>query len=1166
MSSVGVRVLGPVAIVDGSGTATPVRAPQEQVLLVALVLASPHVVSTGKLIDIIWGEAPPSSAGASLKALVHRVRRKFGRDVVATSPGGYRLGAPLESDHAKAVAASLKAAEALREHEWDQAVTLTAEAEALFSVIESGVLSTTAGGRALAVTLAELHKQIAAQSIDARLGAGEDESLIGRLEERVAAEPLAERNWERLMIALYRSGRQAASLGAFQRARAALVDGAGLEPGPELQALERRIIEQDSTLLRGDPAASRTFEDPLEGPPPVEPSHDSQPDPSQRPWEDTPSAALDLDWLPTPIALVGRHRELAHVWEAVEATRTTGRQRFVVVNGNAGMGKTRLLAEIAGRARSEGMTVLYGRCDPDAVSAHRPFAQAFERLLYTSPDAFVDSSDALVASAARVAPALGSAGPVTAESGEAGDIEIAYAAFAKLLAGLGETNGAVLLLDDLHWARPATISLLRFLVDSAAPSKVPIIGTYRPRDLDHGSGVSDGLADLHRHSRTTEIELRGLDHGEVAALIAAVAQQGEIPDELTSWVVRATSGVPYLIGETLRHLVDNELIVRRQGRWQLGRDGLTEIPTGVRLLVGQQLARLSESTRSILMVAAVAGLEFDLTVVAAASDAGEAVVLDALEGATLEGLVEEVGFGRWRWSHDLARKVVVDSVSLTRQVHIHWRLAETLNRAARPDHGAIARHAIQGALAGDPRVVASMLRDAANHLLGGDPESALACAKAGLEALAEPDADPDAAALLVIQAIAHNRLPGEHDTALVARAEQAALASGDTELIVRAITLDEYSSLPAYAYWVGTRTSHLASIRSALAQLPVTAADERALVLNHALELLHHVEPDEGRIAMADELEALLRGDAIAPLTRHRLTSRLKRDLPIVANQREHARLLDAALRSKAATLEAPGGPLSSGQRLAEVIVQTRAGRFDESLATLHSLLESEATIGQTNDVVAHAWLANILSSRSDVEGLRAILVWLEGIHPSARTRFILETLRLDLYVGISLTTGEPLDGLRQFETRGTEDNLAPALRVSNRIAQAWLAHEFGARDLARSMVDELIATNAGAKGTIQTAALLVELLDKLGSDYQPPHEVADALAAYSGEWIFSAGFCLGPIDYYLARLDHVWGRDPSVHLDAAMGSAQANRATFWVTRLSTFGDTLGRAEVTVPR
>jgi predicted ATPase/DNA-binding SARP family transcriptional activator len=322
--SVEIRLLGGLEVLDDNGAQVEVPGAKRRTLLAALALRPGQVVSSEQLVEAIWGEHAGGTAANSLQALVSKLRRSLPANVVSTHGGGYALELRAESiDIGRFEAIALKGRKALSNGEAESARALFREALGLW---RGSALSEFAYDEFAQIEITRLSEERASvleDRIDADMLAGRHGEIVAELEAVVAAEPLRERLRGQLMLALYRSGRQADALRQFQEARRVLGEELGLEPGPELRRLEAAILVQEPDL-----AAVQAI--------PVGP-------------ETVQSRRTNLH--PPPTETIGREDDLASLLALTSA------HRLVTVVGAGGVGKTRLAIEtglVAGQAFRDG--------------------------------------------------------------------------------------------------------------------------------------------------------------------------------------------------------------------------------------------------------------------------------------------------------------------------------------------------------------------------------------------------------------------------------------------------------------------------------------------------------------------------------------------------------------------------------------------------------------------------------------------------------------------------------------------------------------------------------------------------------------------------------------------------------------------------------------------
>ncbi len=330
--SLEVRMLGPLEVWRGRERVALGAAKQRALL--SLLLIRRADVSRDVLVEALWGEMPPSGVRNTLQVYVSRLRQVLGRDVIETTPSGYRLClAPGAVDAERFETLFREGRDLLACGNAGGALGLLSEALGLWRGPALADVRYEAFAQAEAGRLEELRLGCLEDRLQAALKLGRDAELVGELEALVIEQPLRERLRGQLILALYRSGRQAEALAEYQAARRMLSDELGLEPSPELRELERMILAHDPGLAAPEPPLLQ-----------------------------------NLPLLPTPF--VGRERELTELMKLVR----TGSRRAVTVTGPGGSGKTRLAIEAASRLHPGSSTVSGGcRCSrlPIQSSCHR---------------------------------------------------------------------------------------------------------------------------------------------------------------------------------------------------------------------------------------------------------------------------------------------------------------------------------------------------------------------------------------------------------------------------------------------------------------------------------------------------------------------------------------------------------------------------------------------------------------------------------------------------------------------------------------------------------------------------------------------------------------------------------------------------------------------------
>ena len=401
--------------------------------------------------------------------------------------------------------------------------------------------------------------------------------------------------------------------------------------------------------------------------------------------------------LPGPLRLTpsfpfaGRSRELATLRGLIPAPDGDG-LRFALVGGEAGSGKSRLVREFAQEADAAGAFVLYGACDAVVQRPYRPFVEALDQLARVADPAELraDLGEG-GGELSRLLPDLsqrvgGLAVPAAADPDT--ERHRLHSAISDLLTAVSRRTPLVVIVEDAHWADPPTLLLLRHLARGAPDAHGLVLTTFRDTEAEIPETLSSALADLRRTEGVVRVRLAGLSAEEIAEFVDLAgdrdprAEQGEVARSLRE----LTGGNAFLMTELWRTLVDSE--ARWEGGWPDGTLADLRSPEGVREVVGQRLARLDTATIDVLELAAVAGHEFDLSIVGRAGP--------ALEQAVAHGMIEEVPSRQlaFQFTHELVRRALYDRMPGLRRAELHLRVGEALERDAgdRPRVADLAYH------------------------------------------------------------------------------------------------------------------------------------------------------------------------------------------------------------------------------------------------------------------------------------------------------------------------------------------------------------------------------------------------------------------------------------------------------------------------------------------
>lgn len=681
------RLLGPVQLYDAGGP-VHVGGPKERTVLAVLAIEAGSVVLESTLIEALWPQDPPRTAARTLQSYVSRLRKTLGATdgfLIDAVPGGYRLrtGHGVLDVHRVEVLAA-DAREAREREDPERAAASLAEALSAWSGRPLGEFADEPWAGPATARLAELQRTLLEERIDADLACGRHALLVGELEGLCRSNPFRERLWAQRMVALYRSGRQADALAVGREIRSRLVDELGVDPGPDLQALERAILMQDESLAAPTP----------------------------------PVSAVETGKVPFPAALatagltsfVGRANELEMLTRCWQGA-ADGTCRAVFVGGEPGIGKSRLVAEFARRVHSDGAIVLLGACEEDLDVPYQPFAEALRPFVARcSLDILRNHVRRYGGDIARVVPELALRlsdvpPPMHAEP-EAERFRLFEATAAIIDASAAKTP-VLIVIDDLQWANKPTLLMLRHLLrQTGAHHHTMIIGLYR--DTETSDVLTDTLAHLRSSSHVERITLGGLDADGVMDLLEALADE-KLPEQARRFAQRLTDetgGSPFYVGEVVLHFVETGAIARVDDGWiaTVSVDQF-ELPASIREVIGRRFGRLAEHTRSVLSLAAVAGQTFTLPLLERSDGIAGDGLLDAIEEASDNGMIRDVpgAPGTYGFVHALIRRTLYDDLSVLRRARMHRRIAESLETAEgapRQNVAEIAMHYLEGAADG----------------------------------------------------------------------------------------------------------------------------------------------------------------------------------------------------------------------------------------------------------------------------------------------------------------------------------------------------------------------------------------------------------------------------------------------------------------------------------
>jgi DNA-binding CsgD family transcriptional regulator len=415
-------------------------------------------------------------------------------------------------------------------------------------------------------------------------------------------------------------------------------------------------------------------------------------------------------------SVVGRDGELSLLSAALNGLNE-GRGGCVLLVGEPGIGKSRLAAEAVAEADRRGVTVLVGRASPMGRSQpYECLTAALLNGLRSRPLAGLSDLQPLRAGLATLLPGFVEGPAVEASAVLLGETVL------RLAGLLGGDHGALVVLEDLHWACGDSLAVTEYLADNVATERVMVLGTSRPE------GEALAMIDaLDRRGSALVRTLAPLAPAEVSKMAGCcLADGGDVPPGVFNLLHARAEGLPFLVEELLAGLVTRGSLVAAGSGWRLCADPRVDVPLSFSQIVSERLGELSPRERRVVETAAILGRDFDWSHLPRSADLGEAEVLESLSRAVELQLVEEAGGDRFRFCHALTADAVLDGILDPQRARLASRALAALSQGSEP----IARELLE--LAAHLATQAGLAADASRYLT----EDARAALSAGAIATA----------------------------------------------------------------------------------------------------------------------------------------------------------------------------------------------------------------------------------------------------------------------------------------------------------------------------------------------------------------------------------------------------------------------------------------------
>jgi ABC-type oligopeptide transport system substrate-binding subunit len=384
--------------------------------------------------------------------------------------------------------------------------------------------------------------------------------------------------------------------------------------------------------------------------------------------------------------MVGREQEMQEA-RALWNRTLSGEGQMLLISGEPGIGKTRLVRELVTQAEVSGGQALVGISYAEGGTPYAPFRQIIREVLGNGFGEKLGLPNLVLADLLNLAPELRSRYPDLLENPRAAPQAEQQRLFENLLIFHTVLSGyapLLVVLEDAHWADSGTLSLLRYLARHTRRQRVMIVATYHEVEEDQARPLHEVLLDLNRERLATRLKLARLGREETAELLSVLFDR-DVSPEFSDGLYRETEGNPFFIEEVAKELVESGKLYYEDGRWHRPRMAELGIPQSVRVAIQSRVGKLPPDSQETLHLAAILGREFDFDTLAQASEQDEDTLLDALERAERAQLIEEVsteGGGTFAFLHRLIPTTLVEGLRILQRRRLHRRAAaaiETLN-------------------------------------------------------------------------------------------------------------------------------------------------------------------------------------------------------------------------------------------------------------------------------------------------------------------------------------------------------------------------------------------------------------------------------------------------------------------------------------------------------
>jgi len=651
-SLLSVRTLGRFEIRQGDEVIAGLTLRKARALFVYLLLnPGPH--DRSRLAGLLWGDCVEEKARHNLRQTLWRLRQSLPPDLLRES----RLTVELvRSDRVQVDALLLEEAMQRAEHcrhRQDDGCIIKHLREAVsvylgefMPELEMADIPEYAAWHASYATyIREMALTALSNLTNVLLRQGDYEQALGYARRQLLLAPWWEEGHRLMITLLALTGQRSAAIVQYETCRQRLLEEVGVEPMPETTALYRRLLQWQADDWS---------------------AHIAEPDALQLPF-------------------IGRGAEHARLVAWWERARQGGR-RLALVEGEAGVGKTRLVEEVIRYAEMQGALILRGRCyEFGGDIPYQPIADAMRSFLRSSSPIPLTLSPIWLAELARLTPELHDWHPDLPKSEPAtglGQRQRLFEAVTRFLRALAQSDATPLLffLDDLHWADASTLDLLHYLLRNLNNAPVWLVGTYRPEEAGPDHLFTRLRQGLSRDRLVNYLSLARLSSDAVAEIARALVDD-EAAQPLGAFLYRESEGNPFFLAETVYSLHEKGMLSATARGWREPA-AFDIIPRSVQDVILQRVGRLSSPARRLLTLAAVIGRHFDGALLRVAAGEEATMVSTSLEEWLTRHLVQRQPSqpGQYDFSHDKIRATIYRAADVEWRRLLHRQVGEALEQ------------------------------------------------------------------------------------------------------------------------------------------------------------------------------------------------------------------------------------------------------------------------------------------------------------------------------------------------------------------------------------------------------------------------------------------------------------------------------------------------------